>query len=93
MKLKFSEEFRRKLGEQVSYIAKDKPSAARKFRKDLLDQIRLVPLYPFKCKRSIYFEDDSIRGLTFKGYTVLYQIDDEQNAILVFSFLKYQEDP
>ena len=40
MKVKFSEGFVLSLIDQVDYIAKDKPSAARKFKNDLLNHLK-----------------------------------------------------
>ena len=39
MKISFSDGFVTALLDQVDYIAKDKPSAARKFKNDLLKKI------------------------------------------------------
>lgn len=93
MKVELSSGFLKKLSHQVSYIAFDKPQAARKFSVDILNQVKLLGNSPFKYKKSIYFDDENIRQLTFKGYTVLFRIETEKNRILVFSLLKYQERP
>jgi len=42
-------------------------------------------------RKSIYFDDDSIRDLIFKGYTVVFRINNSQ--IEVFGFVKFQENP
>ena len=91
MKLKFTKGFREKLRDQVEFIAKDKPRAAKKFRTDLISQIKDVPSLPKKHRKSVYFKDESVRDLIFKGYTVVYRIVDEKDEIQVFGFVKYQE--
>ena len=40
MKLRILKSFRDKLNEQVEYIAKDKPGAARKFKTDVLKRFK-----------------------------------------------------
>lgn len=93
MKLKFSEEFRERLKNQVNFIARDKPGAARKFKSDLLTSIKSITSLPKKHRKSIYFEDESIRDLIYKGYTIIYKIDHDKETIFVFSFLKHQKKP
>lgn len=91
MKIKFLKGFSLKLEGQIHYIAKDKPQAARKFKNDLLNRIKELDTMPYKYKQSIYFEDMNIRDLVFKGYVVVYRINETQNTIEVFGFIKYQE--
>ena len=91
MKVELQDSFVQKLNRQVAYIAADKPSAARKFKNDLLDKIKDLCHSPFKYKKSIYFDSESIRDLTFKGYTVVYKIDETNHKILIFGFIKYEE--
>jgi len=46
---------------------------------------------PFKFRQSIYFEDESIRDLIFKGYTVAYKIEESEARIIILGIIKYQE--
>ena len=73
----------------IKFIAKDKPTAARKFKKDILAKIKSISSNPYLFRKSIYFEDNSIRDLIFKGYTIVFRIKEKQ--IEVFGFVKYQE--
>jgi plasmid stabilization system protein ParE len=91
MKLKFTKGFRDKLNAQVDYIAKDKPTAARKFKNDLISKIKEIPDMPFKNRRSIFFDRDDIRDLVFKGYVTVYRVNQELQEIEVFGFTKYEE--
>jgi plasmid stabilization system protein ParE len=89
MKVKLQDSFLKKLNRQVLYIATDKPNAARKFKNDLLQKCRNLKDNPFKFKKSIYFDRDDIRDMTFKGYTVVYKVEKEE--ISVFALLKHEE--
>lgn len=90
MKIKLQEEFLFELNNQINYISKDKPIAARKFKSDLLRSIKKDLKNPFYFKKSRYYNDENIRDYVFKGYTVVYYIDSEQKLVLVFGFIKHK---
>ena len=91
MKVSFEAKFIQKLNDQVRYISKDKPQAARKFKSDLLKNLRKDLEQPFHFKKSRYFENENIRDYVFKGYICVYEIDVEQDIIIVFGFIKYKD--
>jgi plasmid stabilization system protein ParE len=93
MKIKITRSFQVKLQEQIEYIAKDKPSAAHKFKNDIIDLICKISSMPYKNRKSIFFNREDIRDLTFKGYIIVYKINKAENRIEVFGFTKYQENP
>jgi plasmid stabilization system protein ParE len=89
MKIVFKESFVIKLEDQVKFIKRDKPIAARKFKKEVLIKVKSILPNPYLFRKSIYFENESIRDLTFKGYTIVFRITKQQ--IEVFGFIKYQD--
>lgn len=89
MKISLADSFVHKLNEQIKFISKDKPGAARKFKKDIFEKINELSKLPYKNRKSIYFEDERIRDLIFKGYTIVYLIEKE--TIYVFGFIKSEE--
>ena len=91
MKIVFKDTFVFRLERQISYIANDNPTAAKKFKRGLLEKIKAIPSNPLIFRKSIYFQDESIRDLIFKGYTVVFRING--NQIEVFGFVKFQENP
>ena len=93
MKLKFTKGFREKLNAQVDYIAKDKPTAARRFKNDLIARIKEIADMPFKHRKSIFFDREDVRDLVFKGYIAVYRVNQDLKEIEVFGFTKYQENP
>ncbi len=91
MKINFSKEYKLALGEQVRYIAKDKPLAAKKFKIELVKRIQKDLKFPFHFKESIFSDgDENIRDYIFKGYISVYKIDIQQNTIFVFGFIKHR---
>ena len=93
MKIKFKSTFTDRLERQVSYISYDSPSRARKFKNDLIKQIKKIPKNAYSYRKSVYFEDNSIRDLVFKGYCIIFRINESENSIEIFGFTKYQENP
>jgi len=91
MKVSFTEDFVLQLKEQIKYIAKDKPIAAKKFKKDLLQNIKKDLVNPFQFKKSIYFEDEKYRDYVFKGYTTIIRIESELEIVYIIGILKHRE--
>ena len=90
MKIKITKSFSNKLNKQVDYIAKDKPAAARKFKNDVLREIKGIPNMPYRHRKSIFFENNDIREFIFKGYIIVYRINKLKNQIEFFGFTKYE---
>jgi plasmid stabilization system protein ParE len=91
MTVEFKESFVQRFERQLRFIADDSPANARKFKTDLLEQIKSLANTPLKCRKSIYFNDDAMRDLVYKGYTIVYRIHHDK--IEVFGFTKYQQGP
>lgn len=90
MKIRFKSAFTNSLSKQVKYISIDSVSRAQSFNRELIEKIRLVENNPYMGRKSIYFDDDNIRDLIFKGYSIIYKININRNTIDVFGFVKYQ---
>ena len=91
MRVVFKETFLLRIESQIEYISLDSPTRARKFKSDLLKRIKEIPTNPYQYRKSIYFEDETIRDLIFKGYTIVFRITQEK--IEVFGIVKYQKKP
>lgn len=89
MRIEFKESFLKRFESQLRFIANDSPKNALKFKNELLTQIRSLVSHPLKCRKSIYFDDESIRDLVYKGYTIVYRIAEDK--IEIFGLTKYQE--
>jgi plasmid stabilization system protein ParE len=91
MKIEITKDYRLDLDQQIRYISKDKPQAAKKFKIDLILNIKKDLKHPFNFKKSRYYNDENIRDYVFKRYTSVYYIDEEQNCISVFGFIKHKK--
>ncbi len=67
----------------VNYIAKDKINASINFANELEKLIFLIPDNPLKYKPSIYFENENVRDMTYKGYTIIYKVNFQKSTIEV----------
>jgi len=89
VKIKYKESFVDRLERQLIYIAADNPRAAQKLKKDIVGKLKAMALHPHSCRKSIFFDDNTIRDLVFKGYTVVFRITETH--IEVFGFVKHQQ--
>lgn len=83
MKIRFEESFINSLALKLQFIAKDNPRAARKFKNELFASCKDILHMPYKHRKSIYHDDENVRDLVFKGYTVVYMIENEIISIFV----------
>jgi len=83
MQVEFGERFKKNLQIILERIAKDKLNASRNFRKELLEQIKTLPHFPYKYRQSFYFDDGNVRDMIFRGYTIVYEINTDNNVITV----------
>ena len=88
MKVKFSGIFYIQLKEIVVYIAKDKPLASKKFKKDLNVAAKKDLQFPYNYKQSIYSKNPDYRDYVHKGYTITYQINNEKQFVIILGIIK-----
>jgi plasmid stabilization system protein ParE len=88
MKIEFHPEFTAALIEQIRTIAEDKPRAAREFRQNVIAQCKSLVEMPYRCRKSIYYDDENVRDLVFRGYIIVYMIQEE--SIVIASLINQQ---
>ena len=81
MRIKLDEEFENNFEVILKHISKDKVTAAKNFKKELFKQIKNIPNFSHKYRKSIYFDDENKRDMIFKSYTIVYKINNEKNTI------------
>jgi hypothetical protein len=74
----------------LEFIYQESPKGAKKFKAQLLNEINKAAKKPFHSRKSIYFDNENIRDLIFKGHTVTFLA--EQNHVVVFGLRYYQKD-
>ena len=72
------------------FISIDSKIRANKFKIELKDKIENLVYMPYRFRKSIYFNDENIRDLIFKGYVIPYRINKAENIIFIIGINKYQ---
>ena len=65
------------------YIAKDSVANALQFYDDIILKIEKLYTNPYIYRKRVSINDENIRELIYKGYTVPYFIDELNNKIIV----------
>ncbi len=81
MKIIYNPVFENELLQIINHIAEDKPNASIKFALELEKSILDIPIFLFKYKASSYFDDKNVRDMTYKRYTVVYEVNLDANTI------------
>lgn len=92
MRISRSEEYLLSLQKIMEFIAADSLKRALNFQSQLDGKIKNLPYMPYKCKKSIYFNDKNIRDFIFKGYVIPYKIDKPQNTLTIIGITKYKKE-
>lgn len=82
MKFEFEEPFNKGLDDIVRFISLDSLQRAVKFQNELMSKIYNLEFMPKKCRKSTLSNDESIRDLIFKGYIVVFKIQNNEIKIL-----------
>ena len=85
-----TKDYQESLKEVLSHISKDKKSAAITFNQELNKKMQDLKDFPFMYRISIYFDDEYIRDMTHKGYTVPYEVNLEKRTISIVGITKYK---
>jgi len=72
------------------YISQDSKNRANKFQREIKKLIEDIHHMPYKCRKSIYFDNDNIRDLIFKGYTIVYKVNEDKKQITIIGIKKYK---
>jgi len=81
MKIIYNPIFEDELLHIINRIAEDKPNASINFALELEKSILNIPIFPFKYRPSVYFDDKNVRDMTYKKHTVIYEVNLDANTI------------
>jgi plasmid stabilization system protein ParE len=73
----------------LDYIAKDGLEYAISFNKKLQKSIESIPNFPYKSRKSLYHNNENVRDYIFKGYTIPYLIDIQNQKIVLLDIFKW----
>jgi len=75
----------------LSILRKINFQLPKNLKKELFEQIRNLPNFPYKFRKSYYFNDEKVRDMTFKGYIIIYEVDLENNTIVILNIFQKNE--
>jgi len=81
--------FRVALNDVLDYIAQDSLEKAINFKRELQSKLDTIAYMPYKYRKSIYFDNNEIRDYIFKGYTIPYLIDADNNELVILDIFKW----
>lgn len=82
MSFEFDDRFIKALNDIESFIALDNLERAEKFKNDIIDKISSLDFMPKRCRKSTLANDESIRDLIFKGYIIVFKIQNDTIKVL-----------
>ena len=82
MNFEFDDRFIKALSDIESFIALDNLERAEKFKNDIIDKISSLDFMPKRCRKSTLANDESIRDLIFKGYIIVFKIQNDTIKVL-----------
>ena len=91
MKIEFNPLFEEMLVSILDYIMNDSLNASIHFEEELFVHLDDLTHFPYKFRKSHYYDDEHIRDYLFKGYTIPYLIDEKNNVIVVLDIFKWVE--
>lgn len=86
--LRHSPLFEEKLDALLDIIIADKPQSALNFLNKFEKKCKSICENPMLYRISYYADDETIRDLIFKGYTIPYKIDLDDESIILLSIFK-----
>lgn len=82
MNFEFDDRFIKALNDIESFIALDSLERAEKFKNDIINKISSLDFMPKRCRKSTLANDESIRDLIFKGYIIVFKIQNDTIKVL-----------
>ena len=78
----YSDEFIIELEAIIDFITFDSIDKANKFAKDLKAKINKIPDMPYAYVKNSQANNEKVRNLIFKGYTIVFRIGKSEIKIL-----------
>ena len=67
----------------IDFIALDSVNRALEFYDEIILKIKNIPYSPYSYRKRNNTESSTTRELIFKGYTIPFEIDEENNKIII----------
>ena len=91
MNIQYRKGFIKEITDIWDFIALDSSNRATSFINEIEQKIQTIPSLPYMYRKSIYFDDETIRDMVYKGYAVVYKIDTANQKIIILGINKYKQ--
>ena len=71
------------------YISKDSKGRALNFKSQIDNKINNLANFPYKFRPSTHNEDENVRDMIFKGYTIIYLVELDKDRISILDIFKW----
>ena len=88
MEILCSKLYEKQLKEILEPLAKEDIAVAKKFKMYLDTLIINIPTKVDKYKKSIYYDDESVKDLEYEDYTVTFYVSKGNNQYNILSIVK-----
>ena len=78
-----SDRFKGELEDIVDFIALDSVSSALEFYDRIILEINNIPDNPYAYRKRMPLDDEFVREMIYNGYTVPFEIDNENDKIII----------
>ncbi|MDF1877043.1 type II toxin-antitoxin system RelE/ParE family toxin [Sulfurimonas sp. SAG-AH-194-L11] len=89
MRILRKREYQQTLKVILKFISKDSKNRAINFKNQLDNKINNLDNFPYKFKQSRLHDDVNVRDMTFKGYSIIYFVEEEKDRISVVDIFKW----
>jgi len=73
----------------LKYISKDSKNRAFHFKNQLDKKINTLDNFPYKFPQSKLHSNTNVRSMTFKGYSIIYFVEEHKDRISVVDIFKW----
>ena len=82
-------EYLNELKKILSFIALDSINRAKIFKNQLDSRVDSLGNFPYKYRQSLHHQNENVRDLIYKGYTIVYRINQKDASIEVIDIFKW----
>jgi len=87
----YKDAFIKEITDIWDFIAQDSSNRASNFTNEIEQKIKDIPSLPYMYRKSIYFDNENIRDMIYKGYAIVYKIDARNQKIIILGINKYKQ--
>ena len=91
LKIEYNLTFKNNIIKIWEYISQNSAKRADNVLNQIENKIYNLSNFPYKFRKSFYYDDENIRDLIFKGYIIPYYIDIKNHTIIILDIFKFNK--